>query len=165
MKIAFTGPESCGKSTMAKWCSELIQIPLSEEYAREYLEKKEAYDQKDLDAIANAQLADWENKGSKFVADTEMIVMKIWSEFRFRSLSPFLKKAYQNQQFDHYFLCAPDIPWEPDPLRENSTNRQELFELYKTELSERNHPFTILKGTLKERQKQVEFVLRSIVNR
>ena len=77
MKIAFTGPESCGKSTMSKWCSELIQIPLSEEYAREYLEKKEAYDQKDLDAIANAQLADWENKGSKFVADTEMIVMKI----------------------------------------------------------------------------------------
>ena len=40
MKIAFTGPESCGKSTMAKWCAEFHQLPLSAEYAREHLEKR-----------------------------------------------------------------------------------------------------------------------------
>ena len=165
MKIAFTGPESCGKSTLARWCSELYQLPLSNEYAREYLEKKEAYDRNDLDAITSAQLKDWENKGSKFVADTEMTVMKIWSEFRFQKLSPLIQMAYENQQFDHYFLCAPDIPWEPDPLRENPTNRQELFERYEMELSHTKRSYSILKGSLIERQKLVEFVLLHIVNR
>jgi nicotinamide riboside kinase len=159
MKIAFTGPESCGKSTMAKWCAEFHQLPLSEEYAREYLENQEAYNLKDLDVITIAQLNDWEKKGSKFVADTEMTVMKIWSEFRFQKLSPLIQMAYTNQQFDHYFLCAPDIPWEADPLRENPMNRLELFGLYEKELKENNRPYTILKGTLIERQKQVQFVL------
>ena len=159
MKIAFTGPESCGKSTMAEWCAEVHQLPLSEEYAREYLENQEAYNLKDLDVITIAQLNDWEKKGSKFVADTEMTVMKIWSEFRFQKLSPLIQMAYTNQQFDHYFLCAPDIPWEADPLRENPMNRLELFELYEKELKENNRPYTILKGTLIERQKQVQFVL------
>jgi len=165
MKIAFTGPESCGKSTMASWCSELYLLPLSDEYAREYLKNKANYDQKDLDTMTNNQLADWQNKGSSFVADTEMTVMKIWSEFCFQNVSPLIHMAYENQQFDHYFLCAPDIPWEPDPLRENPTNRQELFERYEMELSYMKRPYSILKGSLKERQKLVEFVLLHTVNR
>lgn len=165
MKIAFTGPESCGKSTLSRWCSELYQFPLSDEYAREYLKNKVNYDQNDLDAITIAQLKDWENIGSKFVADTEMTVMKIWSESRYQKVSPLIQMTYENQQFDYYFLCAPDIPWEPDPLRENPTNRQELFERYEMELSVMKRPYSILKGSLIERQKLVEFVLLHIVNR
>jgi nicotinamide riboside kinase len=164
MRIAFTGPESCGKSTLAVWVSEKYNLPLSEEFAREFLAHKESYIQDDLDIITSGQLLDWKKKGTEFVADTEMTVLKIWSEYRFKSTSSLILEAHQNQAFDHYFLCAPDIPWEEDPLRENPLNRDELFFLYEQELIHHQWPFTILKGSLEARQKEVNFILRDLLN-
>jgi nicotinamide riboside kinase len=162
MKIAFTGPESCGKSTMAQWCSIQFNLPLSEEFAREYLQDKVHYERNDLDEITMGQLVDWRLKGNHFVADTEMTVMKIWSEYRYQQVSSIILEAYETQIFDHYFLCAHDIPWEPDPLRENSMNRQELFELFELELEKMNRPFTVLKGSLKDRQNVVKVTLEKV---
>ena len=42
---------------------------------------------------------------------------------------------------------SPDLPWEPDPLREHPTQRQELFELYLKRLREMDVPFAIIEGT------------------
>ena len=91
-----------------------------------------------------------------------MTVLKIWSEYRFQQASQYILEAHKKQHFTHYFLCAPDIPWEPDPLRENPSNRDELFLLYEAELIKNEWPFTILKGSLKERQKEVLFVLENL---
>lgn len=162
MRIAFTGPESCGKSTLAKWLSEMYRLPLSEEFAREYLSQKESYIQDDLDSITLGQLADWQKKGSSFIADTEMTVLKIWSEYRFKNAAPLILEAHKNQAFDHYFLCAPDILWEEDPLRENPSNRDELFMLYEAEIIKNQWTYTILKGSLEERQKEVIRVLNTL---
>jgi nicotinamide riboside kinase len=164
MRIAFTGPESCGKSTMALWCAQQFGLPLSDEFAREYLKDKGDYEKNDLDEITKGQLADWLLKGDRFVADTEMTVMKIWSEFRYLHVSTVILEACETQKFDHYFLCAPDIPWEPDPMRENPSNRQELFELYEMELIKMNRPFTVLKGSLKDRQNVVKVTLEKVQN-
>ncbi len=162
MRIAFTGPESCGKSTLAKWLSEMYRLPLSEEFAREYLSQKESYIQDDLNSITLGQLADWQKKGAEFVADTEMTVLKIWSEYRFKNAAPLILEAHKNQAFDHYFLCAPDIPWEADPLRENPSNRDELFILYEAEIIKNQWTYTILKGSLEKRQKEVIRVLNTL---
>jgi nicotinamide riboside kinase len=164
MRIAFTGPESCGKSTLAKWVSEKYNLPLSEEFAREFLAQKETYIQNDLDTITLGQLADWQEKGPKFVADTEMTVLKIWSDYRFKNTSHVILDAHKKQVFDYFFLCAPDIPWEADPLRENPLDREELFLMYEQELIRNQCPFTILKGSLKERQKEVDFILQDLLN-
>lgn len=164
MKIAFTGPESCGKSTMAQWCSIQFNLPLSEEFAREYLQDKVHYERNDLDEITMGQLVDWRLKGNHFVADTEMTVMKIWSEYRYQQVSSIILEAYETQIFDHYFLCAHDIPWEPDPLRENPLNREELFLLYETELIKNKWPYSILKGSIEDRQKEVITILQDLLN-
>lgn len=48
---------------------------------------------------------------------------------------------------DLYLLCLPDIPWEPDPLRENGgEHRQQLFDAYKNELVKRNLNFIEVGG-------------------
>ena len=109
MRIAFTGPESCGKSTMAQWCAQQFDLPLSEEFAREYLKDKVDYEKNDLDEITNGQLADWLLKGNQFVADTEMTVMKIWSEFRYQQVSAIILESFKTQNFDHYFLCQNKV--------------------------------------------------------
>ena len=55
LKIAFTGPESSGKSTLSKWISEAYNIDLVKEYARDYLNDYVPYNQMDLDKIAQEQ--------------------------------------------------------------------------------------------------------------
>lgn len=162
LKIAFTGPESSGKTTISKRLAELFKGDWIEEYAREYLQWRASYNQIDLDEIARVQNEKWLVKSDLIIADTEMTVLKIWSEYRYESCSEFIKKAYQEQQFDHYFLCKPDIPWEYDTLRENKDNRDELFELYHQELIRMNRAFTIISGSIEERLRICKNVICSL---
>ena len=162
MRFAITGPESSGKTTLAKELAlrnDGVWIP---EFAREYLENLPYdYQLEDLDKIALGQLTLWEKSNDKILTffDTEMLVMKIWSEFKYNSCSAFILTALKNQTFDHYFLCRPDIEWEEDPLREHPEKREELFELYLNELIERKLPFTLVEGDLENRIRVCQLVI------
>ena len=50
---------------------------------------------------------------------------------------------------DVYLLCAPDIPWIPDPVRYNGSDaiRQELFERYEREIQALDIPYYIIRHT------------------
>ena len=54
-KVAFTGPESSGKTTLAKWAADHFSCSYVNEYAREYLTGKKEYSMNDLLVIANEQ--------------------------------------------------------------------------------------------------------------
>ncbi len=48
---------------------------------------------------------------------------------------------------DLYLLCAPDIPWKADNVRENSgESRELLFNRYKEEITALNTPLKIISG-------------------
>jgi NadR type nicotinamide-nucleotide adenylyltransferase len=165
IKIAITGPESSGKTTLAKNLSEELGGSWIPEFARGYLLEKEGnYDQSDLLEIAKGQLVAWDM--AEFVdylfCDTDMLVMKIWSDFKYQETHPFILEALDNQRFDHYFLCRPDIPWEDDPLREHPEQREQLFELYLKELQARNWPFTIVQGDQNTRLQIAKEVLAKL---
>lgn len=153
-RIAITGPESSGKTSLAELLSEKLGLTFLPEYAREYLmDRGGKYQQEDLVQIAFGQVKLWSevNSASGFVADTEMLVMKVWSDFKYGKTDQIILDLLDRQQFDHYFLCYPDIPWEEDPLREHPEQRMELFELYLKELEDRKLPFTILRGDISQR--------------
>lgn len=163
IRIAFAGPESSGKSTLAAWLSAHYALPLALEYARTYLEKAPNYQISDLTKIAEGQLALWPD--GNLVADTELHVIQIWSQEKYQQVDPLILDALQLQKFDHYFLCAPDIPWVADPLRENPTDRDRLFALYQQEMRAYNRPFTILSGDLKTRQELIKITISSLLKR
>jgi nicotinamide riboside kinase len=153
-RFAVTGPESSGKTTLAIALAEQYAGIFIPEFARAYLEQKNGvYSIEDLDYIAEKQLALWEEVSAEklLFCDTEMLVLKIWSEFKYGTCSRFILEAFRNQQFEHYFLCRPDIDWEEDPLRENPEDREELFERYLSELKKQQIPFTIVEGSLENR--------------
>lgn len=161
-RIAITGPESSGKTTLAKALAERLKAQWIPEFARDYLLAKNGhYEQKDLVKIAHGQISEW-NKLSQeeiVICDTEMLVMKVWSAVKYGQVDPFILKAWSEQHFDHYFLCSPDIPWEEDPLREHPEQREELFEIYLQELKDSKLPFTIVEGDLENR---IEICLREV---
>lgn len=153
IRIAVTGPESSGKSDLTKALSDYYGANYVREYAREYLQIKGGkYDFEDLDAICRGQIEEEERvlamaDGLCFF-DTEMIVFKIWSLFRYGRISPFIETSLKNREYDHYLLCAPDLPWAPDPFRESPSKeeREYLFMLYLEELQLAGASFAIIKG-------------------
>ena len=157
-KIAFTGPECSGKSTMAKWLAKELSFQIVEEYSREYLKDKLAYSIDDLDMIALEQF-DRNSLTDPLVIDTEMLVMKIWCEEKYQTASDTILQLLKRQELDFYFLCKPDFNWVSDPLRENANDRERLFEIYEYNLKKYNLSYCVLSGSESERKKAMNDLL------
>jgi nicotinamide riboside kinase len=91
------------------------------------------------------------NAGRLLFCDTEMIVNKIWCEDKYGKCHQWISDAIERYPYDLYLLCNTDIPWQPDPMRENPADRDRLFILYLNELESRSLPYSIIKGTAHER--------------
>ena len=165
--VAFTGPECSGKTTLAKAMSEELNGVFVPEYVRSYFEgRSTSYELHDLDRIAQGQLDAVEQaikKNPDFLfIDTEMLVMKIWSEEKFNAISTLISQAYQNQAFDLIVLCKPDVPYEADELRENPHDRDRLYQIYLAELQQSNQNFIEAQGTLNERIQYLKTEIQKI---
>lgn len=156
-RIAITGPESSGKTSLAEDLASHFKTNYAPEFAREFLMKNKNYNQQDLDIIAQGQLDEIKKIETNriVISDTDMLVLKIWSLVVFKSVSAFIEESLSRQQFDLYILCSPDIPWEYDPLRVDEHNRDELFELYYKEIIANNYNYIIVNGSKKQRLSQV----------
>ena len=163
IKIAFTGPESSGKTTLAKIIVTNFKGDYAEEFARVYLESNPTYTQRDLDLIAKGQAKSWDVETDFLVADTEMTVICIWSLYKYGTISTEISSLFSQQQFDLLFLCRPDIPWEFDVLRENPENRDELFDLYHSFLLEKKQNFVVVEGNEQQRLSIVETAITTLL--
>lgn len=150
-RIAIVGPECTGKTDLARFLANHYQTQWVPEFAREYLEQlNRAYTQEDLVAIAKGQL-ELEDKLAEqakdfLFCDTNLIVIKIWSEFKYSSCDPEILTLLRERKYDLHILTDVDLPWEDDPLREHPHKRQELFELYEAELKNNNINFVRIQG-------------------
>lgn len=138
-KIILTGPESTGKTTLAKQLAQVYNTVWVPEFARTYLKGlNRPYREDDLLKIAQGQ-DDLESFFSKktnqyLFCDTSMLVMKIWSEYRFGKCHPWILEQLENEKNAIYILCGTDILWEYDEQRENPKDRNELYAKYLSEL-------------------------------
>jgi NadR type nicotinamide-nucleotide adenylyltransferase len=150
-RVAITGPESTGKSELSKNLANIFETTWVSEYAREYLNQIDRhYTKEDILAIARGQLHNEEEiaqKASKILfCDTDMIVLKIWSEFKYGTCNNWIKNKVVSHRYDLYLLCDIDLEWVDDPLREHPGEREELFNLYIRELETISAPYRIISG-------------------
>ena len=162
-KIVIIGPESTGKSTLCAQLAAHYRTEWVREYAREYLEQHGTdYRFEDLYTIAAGQMVREEktfsslatNKKSKVVfIDTDLYVIKIWSEFVFNKIDNRILNAINIRKYDLYFLCDTDLPWVEDRLREypDPAVRKKLFKHYKEEMTEQSTPWVVISGNYEER--------------
>jgi len=167
MRIAITGPESTGKTTLSRDLAKAFDTIWIPEFAREYLVKKGGdYDFEDIEIIAREQEISWNraNNNELVFFDTEFTVLKIWSEIKFGKVSSYIIDSLENQKFDHYFICDPKgVEWEEDPLREHPERREEFFELYLRVMNSNSRSFTILSGDWDERLKKAISVVKQLL--
>jgi NadR type nicotinamide-nucleotide adenylyltransferase len=151
-RIAITGPESTGKSRLAKALSVEFNEPWVPEYARTYLEQlNRPYEFEDILEIARGQFRMEEEAAATadqwLFCDTDFLATRIWSLVKYGKSHSWIDEMADNHIYAHYLLCDTDLPWEADPLREHPHFRDELFKMYLAELQSRNLPFSIVKGT------------------
>ena len=148
-RVGIIGPESTGKSTLAAYLAHRYNGVLVSEYAREYMERlapSYEYTYDDIVAIAQQQIHVISNISSDLVIfDTELIITKVWFLHKYGVCPDFLRDAIQNNPMDIYLLCYPDIPWQPDPVRENPNILEYLFDWYEREIQTLDIPYYIIR--------------------
>ena len=160
--LVTTGPESAGKTTLARELSRQLQTPLVTEQSRSYLERlynsgAAHYTKADLLEIAHLQhTAEREALASGtplVVCDTDLLVILVWSEVRYGHCEPALLQLFERALHwpRHYLLCDPSIPWEADPLRENPHDRPALLQRYIDKLNTLRLPWQLVSGSPSER--------------
>ncbi len=163
-KIAITGPESTGKSTLARQLAEHYKTVWVPEYARTYINRlNRPYERYDLTEMAKGQISHEEKlllESNNFLfCDTDLSVIKIWSEHKYGIVDPFILTKYESDSYDLYLLMDIDLGWEYDPQRENPELRKYFLDWFKRALKLKSAPYRIICGKAEERLENAQKVI------
>ena len=151
LRVVLTGPESTGKTQLAAQLAREFGCLWTPEIAREYLTEHGAgYGPEDVRTMARLQAersAELAASSAQLVFDdTDVLTHRIWYREKYGERDPELEAM--PLEGDLYLLCAPDLAWAADPLREHpkESDRARHFELYKTELEHSKKTYAVVSG-------------------
>lgn len=164
--ICFYGPESTGKSFMAKRLAEKFNTEFVPEVARELITSNE-FSLEDIIEIGKAQTDRVKQKlatANKYLfCDSDLITTQIYSQQYLNEIPKLLFDLEKQIKYDHYFLFDIDVPWVNDGLRDLGSlhQRKEMFSRFEAELVKRDIPYTLVKGGWEERE---EIITQTLEN-
>ena len=174
LRIVLYGPESSGKTTLAKALAKQFQTTWVPEFARNYLQekwdqKKEVCSLEDLIIIAKGQINHEnyliEDANEFLFCDTNVLITKAWSETHFNGYcAPEIQYWVDTFKYDHYFLTDIDVPWQADDLRDRPNSRKTMFDYFENLLKNKKASYTLLKGNLNVRLKKAEKTIEILKN-
>ena len=157
IRVAITGPECTGKSTLAMQLARHFNTRFIPEYAREYIEQLDhPYTFENVAHVAEVQVKQakeilhTENKIVFF--DTYLIITKVWFQVVYGHYPDWINEELKQKTMDLYLLCDTSIPWVADKVRENGGEMREiLYNRYLAELKEYGFNYAIITGTGNQR--------------
>jgi HTH-type transcriptional repressor of NAD biosynthesis genes len=167
--ICFYGPESTGKSFMAKKLAMLYNTVFVPEVARE-LVTSNTFNREDIINIGRSQterVFEQARKANKLLfCDTDLITTQIYSRQYLKVVPPVLYELEKMVHYDLYFLFDVDVPWVSDGLRDLGAahERKTMYDIFKGELERRSIPYIAVQGTWEEREKIVVEHINRLVN-
>ncbi len=164
-KICFYGPESTGKSVMAKNMAKHYQTEFVPEVAREIVLSND-FTIEDIVRIGNAQnqrIIEKSKTANKFLfCDTDLITTQIYCRHYLKTIPPALFELEKEIHYEHYFLFDIDVPWVADHLRDLGHRRREMFEVFKSELDKRAIAYHFVAGNWNEREAIIKANLNDV---
>lgn len=157
-KVCFYGPESTGKSTMAKRMADLYQTNFVPEVAREMITSND-FTVEDIIKIGHAQtqrVIDKTKTANKILfCDTDLITTEIYSQIYLNEVPPELYELEKQIQYDLYFLFDIDVKWVEDGLRDMGDKREVMFAKFKQALDKRSINYILVSGNYERREQYV----------
>lgn len=156
-RVVIIGPECTGKTDLSAALADMYNTVWVKEYAREYLDQLgRPYGLADLKRIAHGQVALEDAMAMKankvLICDTDLYVIKVWSNFKFGYCDPGIMDMIARRKYDLYLLTYIDVPWISDPLREHPDQREKLYTIYLQEMEHQSVPFVVVTGTREQRR-------------
>jgi len=155
IRVCLFGPESTGKSTLAKELAAHFHTIAVPEYGRIYCEIfGNECDAEDLLAMVRGQHLLEEAAARKarqlIILDTDAVMTAVWSDVLLGKRLPELNAV---KAADFYLLTDIDMPFVADGIRyfPDQAERQRMFDLCKAELERRALPYVIIRGSREQR--------------
>lgn len=160
LRVAIVGPESTGKTTLARELAESYQTLWVPEYARAFLDWRNARRPQDaiclpedIPFIAAGQVASEDALARQaqrlLFCDTDLATTALWSRHFFGDCPEEVDREAERRPYDLTLLCAVDLPWEADPQRDQPHRRQEFLALFRQAYASRQP--TLIEGRGKAR--------------
>ena len=160
LRVCVTGPESTGKTTLARRLAERFHTEWVPEGSRVYAERiGRALTAADVTPIGreHVMLADAAAElaraagASLLVLDTDLLSTEVYSRYYYGAMPHWMEGAERERRADLYLLCDVDVPWIPDGVRDQPTDRHAMFLRFQQALARRSACVTIVRGDWDER--------------
>lgn len=165
-KICFYGPESTGKSTMAKKMAAIYQTEFVPEVARELITSN-VFSLEDIVKIGHAHAERIEEKAKPanriLFCDTDAITTQIYSQHYLHAVPEVLYTLEKAVHYDLYFLFDIDVAWVADDLRDLGHQREAMLAVFREALEQRNIPYVFVSGTYEAREAIIRAVIDQIL--
>lgn len=158
-RVCVFGPESTGKSTLARDLARHFRTVYAPEFARGWLDPRQGVcTPDDIPVIARGQRAAEEALARQanrvLFCDTDLLATTIWSEVLFGDCPQWVRDEADRRQYDLYLLLDVDVPWVDDAQRYLSHERQAFFEKCRQTLENGERPFVVIRGRWEMRFEQ-----------
>lgn len=155
-RVCLFGPESTGKSTLARDLAARFQTQYVAEFARGWLDPKQGVcEAADIPIIARGQMAAEDALARRanrvLFCDTDPLLTTVWSDVLFGGCPEWIRAAAHARRYDLYLLTDVDVPWVDDAQRYLPHRRREFFERCQSLLVAQGRPFHVVRGTRDER--------------
>ncbi len=155
-RVCVFGPESTGKSTLARDLADHFRTVHVPEYARTLIETQDGrIELEDIARIAQGQsssedaLAAAANK--VLFCDTDVLLTTIWSQWLFGECPAEVTELARRRDHDLYLLTDVDVPWVDDVARYFPEQRRSFFDSCEAALCRSQRRYVVLRGTWEER--------------
>lgn len=164
-RFVLAGPESSGKTTLAKALADSLDTAWVPEYGRLYCDGRglsNEWNDHEFSHIAQTQqsmidaLAHHANNGV-LISDTDALVTRVWQKRYLPLTAPIALPSVEH----YYFVCDP-VPWKQDGTRESEQFRDQMLSDTLDLITQQNTAYTQLQGNHEERLQTALKVIKTL---
>jgi HTH-type transcriptional repressor of NAD biosynthesis genes len=167
-RVRILGPESSGKSTLARALARRFHTVHVPEYAEKLIRLQEGhFGEADLPAFVRGQRADEQALARAanrvLICDTDALTTLVWSRLLYDRVDPMIKAAASIASYHLTLVCMPDIPYTPDVHRVDPETRHDFLDLLLEELRVRDVEPVLLSGDFETRERTAAEAIEALI--
>ena len=149
-RVSVFGPESTGKTTLARALAAAFATVWVPEWAQQELARAGSLGALAWDDVIRGQIASEEalarSANRVLICDTDPLVTPLWAEALGATWTPRDPELLTSRRYDLTLLLAPDVPWVAGTGRFLEADGWSFFARCEQALNRANRPYAILRG-------------------